>query len=65
MSEKSSLLSDDAASSSSEDKSTTAGCTNVMCMRRAYANSPQRGGASCIHFRNSFCKNLGRGVPKY
>jgi len=41
--EKSSLLSDDAASSSSEDMSTTAGCKDVMCVRRAYANSQHRG----------------------
>jgi len=46
MSEKSSLFiifSDDAASSSSEDMSTTAGCKDVMCVRRAYANSQHRG----------------------
>ena len=46
MSEKSSLLSDDAASSSSEDMSTTAGCKEVMCVRRAYANSQHRRVAS-------------------
>ena len=39
MSEKSSSLSDDAASSSLEDMSTTAGCRDVMCAWRAYANS--------------------------
>ena len=33
--EKSSLLSDDSAASSSEDMSTTAGCREVTCMRRA------------------------------
>jgi len=49
MSEKSSLLSDDAASSSSEDVSTTAGCRDVMCVRRAYANSQHEEVASCIH----------------
>jgi len=38
MSEKSSWLSDDAASSSLEDMSTT-GCRDVMCVRRAHANS--------------------------
>jgi len=32
--EKTSLLSDDAAASSSEDKSTTAGCREVTCVRR-------------------------------
>jgi len=45
MSEKSSWLSDDAASSSSEDMSTTTGCRDVMCVRRAYANSQRRGGS--------------------
>jgi len=39
-------LSDDTASSSSEDMSTTAGCRDVMRVRRAYAYSPQRGVAS-------------------
>jgi len=39
MSEKSSWLSDDTASSSSEDMSTTVGCRDVMCVRRAYAYS--------------------------
>jgi len=43
MIEKSSLLSDDAASSSSEDMSTAAGCKDVMCVWRAYANSQHRG----------------------
>jgi len=42
MSETSSWLSDDAASSSLEDMSTTAGCRDVMCVRRAYANSQHR-----------------------
>jgi len=44
VSEKSSWLSDDAASSSLEDMSTTAGCRDVMCVRRAYTNSQHRGG---------------------
>jgi hypothetical protein len=48
--EKSSLLSDDScAASSSEDDSAVTGCRDVMCMRRAYANSPQMGLASVIH----------------
>jgi len=64
MSEKSSLLSDDAASSSSEDMSTTAGCKEVMCVRRAYANSQHRGVASCIHLRRSLCRILGGGFPR-
>jgi len=51
---KSLWLSDDAASSSSEDMSTTAGWRDVMCVRRAYAYSPQRGVDSFIHLRNSF-----------
>jgi len=59
MSEMSSLLSDDAASSSSEDIPTTAGCKDVMCVRRAYANSQHRGVASCTHL----CRSLGREVP--
>jgi len=49
MGEKSSLLSKDSASLSSEDRSTTDDCRQVMCMRRAYANSPQIGVASWIH----------------
>jgi len=61
MSEKSSWLSDDAALSSSEDMSTTAGCRDVMCVRRAYAYSPQRGVASCIHLSNSFCRTWAGG----
>jgi len=64
MSDKSSLLSDDAASSSSEDMSSTAGCKEVMCVRRAYANSHHRGVASCIHLRRSLCRTLGRGVAE-
>jgi len=62
MSKKSSWLTDDAASSSSEseDMSTTADCTDVMCVRRAYAYSPQRRVASCIHLGNSFCR-IGQG----
>ena len=63
MSEKSSLLSDNAVSSSSEDMSTTAGCKEVMCARRAYTNSQHRGVASCIHLRRSFCRIWG-GFPK-
>jgi len=63
MSEKSSLLSDDAASSSSEDMSTTAGCKDVMCVRRAYEHSQHRGWASCIHLRRSFCRIWGRRFP--
>ena len=49
MIEKSSLLSDDSASSSSEDMSTTAGCKDVMCVRRVYEHSQHGGVASCIH----------------
>ena len=64
MSEKSSLLSDDAASSSSEDMSTTAGGKEVMCVRRAYANSQHRGVASCVHLRRSFCRIWGGGFPR-
>jgi len=60
-SEKSLLLSDDAASSSSEDMSTTAGCKDVMCVRKAYANSQHRGFASRIHLRRSLCR-IGEGV---
>jgi len=56
MSEKSSLLSDDAASSSSEDTSTTAGCRDVMCVRRAII-------ASCIHHSRSFCRIWGGRFP--
>jgi len=41
ISKKSSLLSDNRAASSSEDLSTTAGCREVTCMRRAYTNSLQ------------------------
>jgi len=63
MSEKSSLLSEDAASSSSKNMSTTAGCRHLMCVRRAYAYSLQRGLASCIHLRNSFCKIWSGGFP--
>ena len=46
---KSSLLSDDNSVSSSDDKSTTTGCRDVICMRRANANSSQIGVASVIH----------------
>jgi len=38
------------ASLSSEDRSTTAGCKEVMCMWRAYANSPQIRVASWSHY---------------
>jgi len=41
MCEKSSLLFQDGALSSSEDRSTTAGCWDVMCVRRAYRRSTQ------------------------
>jgi len=64
MIEKSSLLSDDAASSSSEDMSTTAGCKDVMCARRAYVNSQHRGVTSCIHLRRSFCRIWGGGFSR-
>jgi len=64
MSEKLSLLSDDSASSSSEDMSTTAGCKEVMCVRRSYANSQHRGETSCIHLRRSFCRIWGGGFPR-
>ena len=64
MSEKSSLLSDDAASSLSEDVSTTAGCKEVMCVRRAYANSQHRGVVSCTHLRRSLCRIWGGGFPR-
>jgi len=60
MSEKSSWLSDDAALSSLEDMSTTAGCRDVMCVRRAYVNSQHRGVASCIHLLGP-CAELGEG----
>jgi len=61
--EKSSLLSDDSAVSSSEDMSTTAGCKEVTCMRRAYANSLQIGVASMIHAFRAFCSTCGGGLP--
>jgi hypothetical protein len=61
--EKSSLLSDDAAASSSEDKSTTAGCREVTCMRRAYANSLQIGVASVIHPFRPLFNTWGVGFP--
>jgi len=63
MSEKSSLLSDDAASSS-ENMSTTAGCKEVMCVRRAYTNSQHRGFASCTHLRRSLCRIWGGEFPR-
>jgi len=58
MCEKSSLLFQDGALSSSEDRSTTAGCWDVMCVRRAYAKSPKRGVAFGMHLRNF--QDLGR-----
>jgi len=64
MSEKSSWLSDDAASSSLEDMSTTTGCRDVTCVRRAYANSQHRVVASCIHLRRSLCRIWGGGFPR-
>jgi len=64
MSEKSLWLSDDAALSSLEDMSTTAGCMDVMCVRRSYANSQHRGVASCIHLRRFLCRILGGGFPR-
>jgi len=64
MSEKPSWLSDDAASLSSEDMSTTTGCRDVMCVRRAYANSQHRGVASCIHLHRSLCRIWGGGFPR-
>jgi len=60
MSGKSSWLSDDAASSSSEDMSTPTGWRDVMCVRRAYAYSPQRGVDSCTFFVIPFAE-LGQG----
>jgi len=67
MSEKSSWLSDDAASSASADMSTSAGRRDldVMGVRRAYAYRPQRGVASWIHLRDSFCRTVtwAGGVP--
>jgi len=59
MSGKSSLLSEDTAS----DMSTTAGCRDVMCVRREYTYSPQSWVASCIHLRNFFCKTWAGGFP--
>jgi len=64
MSEKSSWLCDVAASSSLEDMSTTAGCRDVRCVRRAYANSQHRGFASCIHLRRSLSRIWGGGFPR-
>ena len=61
--ETSSLLSDDSATSSSKDMSTTAGCREVTCMRRAYANSLQIGVASVIHPFKPFCSTCGGGLP--
>jgi len=61
--EKLSLLSEDSSASSSEDMSTTAGCTEVTCMRRAYANSLQNGVASMIHPFRTFCSTCGGGLP--
>jgi len=64
VSEKSSLLSDDAVSSSSENMSPTAGCRNVMCVRRVCANSQHRGVLSYIHLRMSFCRIGGGWFPR-
>jgi len=61
--EKSSLLSDDAAASSSEDKSTTAGCREVTCMRRADAHSLQIGVASVLHPFRPFFNTWGGVLP--
>ena len=61
--QKSSLLSDDAAASSSEDRSTTAGCREMTCNRRAYANSLQIGVASVIHSFKPFVSISGVGFP--
>jgi len=61
---KSSLLSDDRAASSSEDLSTTAGCREVTCMRRAYTNSLQIGVASVIHHFKPFCSTSQKNMPK-
>ena len=63
--EKSSLLLQDSAASSSEDMSTTAGCREVTCMRRAYANALQIqvGVASVIHPFKPFCSTCGGGLP--
>jgi len=61
--EKLSLLSDDSAASSSEDMSTTAGCKEVTCMRRAYANSLQIGVASMIHAFRPFAALAVEGCP--
>ena len=36
--------------------STTAGCRDVQCVRRAYAKLLKRGVASCIYLRNFFYK---------
>jgi len=32
-----------------------------MCVRRAYAYSPPKGVASCIHLRNFFCRTWAGG----
>jgi len=54
---KSLLLSEDSAASSSEDMSTTARCTEVTCMRRAYASSLQIGVASMIERTRRHAQN--------
>ena len=61
--EKSSFLSDNATASSSEDKFATAGCREVTCMRRAYANSLQIGIVSVIHPFRPFFNTWGGGFP--
>jgi len=61
--EKSSLLSDNSAASSSQDMSTAAGCREVTCMRRAYANSLQIVVASMIHPLRPFCSTCRGGLP--
>jgi len=61
--EKSLLSSYNSTASSSEDMSTSAGCREVTCMRRAYANSLQIGVASMIHPFRPFCSTCGGGLP--
>jgi len=65
MNEKLLVLSEDAASSSSEDMSTTAGCWDVMCVRKVCACSPQREVASCMHLRSSFYTTWAGGFPSF
>jgi len=61
--ENQSLPSDNVAASSSENKSTTAGCREVTCMRRAYAISLQIRVASVFHPFKPFFNTWVRGVP--